>query len=248
VDQVAALVAIALAFLSAVGTAAAQDSATPDEVMAPAPDPERDAEARHLFEAGVVAFRDTRFDDALDYFEHAYQLSRRDELLYNLGLACERLGRDAEALDYYRRFIAALPRAENRADVESRIALLERREAERAALAPVAPAQSSSGPGVDPAGVALIVAGGVVAAAGIGLVVAGALDQTSVENSAPGTPWSSVSAAAERSPILSTAGWIALGVGVAGAVTGIVVLVMPSSGGETRARLTPGGVVLEGTF
>jgi tetratricopeptide (TPR) repeat protein len=54
-----------------------------------------DEEARALFQAGRRAFADARYEDALDRFRSAYELSHRPELLYNIGHAADRLRRDA---------------------------------------------------------------------------------------------------------------------------------------------------------
>lgn len=84
-----------------------------------------DAEARGLFEAGRVAFDDGRYDDALGHFEQAHALSGRPTLLFNIGMAQERLRLDDEALASYRRYLAERPDADNREFVERRIAVLE---------------------------------------------------------------------------------------------------------------------------
>jgi tetratricopeptide (TPR) repeat protein len=133
----------------------------------------RDAEGRGLFEAGRAAFTDGRYEDALDYFDRAYALSHRSELLYNIGSANDRLRRDVEALAAFERYVRELPDAPNVREVESRIRVLRqsledaspaaaeaertqaeidqaafeahaREQAERAAP----PAQADSGPGV----------------------------------------------------------------------------------------------------
>jgi tetratricopeptide (TPR) repeat protein len=85
----------------------------------------RDEEARMLFEAGRVAYEDGRFEDALGYFQRAHDLSGRPALLYNVGSAADKLRRDAVALDAFRRYLEALPTAENRGEVEARIRVLE---------------------------------------------------------------------------------------------------------------------------
>jgi len=85
-----------------------------------------DREAHALFEAATTAFDDGRFEDAHGYFVRAHALSGRPELLFNLASTAERLRRDAEALDYYRRYLAAIPDAYNLRFVEGRISFLER--------------------------------------------------------------------------------------------------------------------------
>lgn len=96
------------------------------EAQDAASDGGRDDEARSLFEAGRTAFAAGRFESALARFREAYELSGRAALLYNIGTAADRLRRDAEALEAFRAYVAAEPDAENRAEVESRIAVLER--------------------------------------------------------------------------------------------------------------------------
>jgi len=87
--------------------------------------PDRDAEAHALFEAGRLAFSAGHYEDAYDRFSQAYLLSERPELLFNLGAAADRLRRDAQALDHYRAYLAAVPDSPERANVEHRIAILD---------------------------------------------------------------------------------------------------------------------------
>lgn len=87
-------------------------------------DPGRDAEARGLFEAGRAAFDQGRYPDALGYFDRAYQLSRRPQLLYNLGQVHDRLRHDEDALQAFQQYLKQVPGAENRTEVEHRIQAL----------------------------------------------------------------------------------------------------------------------------
>lgn len=104
------------------GEAAGAAEASPfDE---PSPADRRDQEARQLFDAGHLAFADGRFADALDAFQRAYRLSDRAPLLFNIGAALDRLRRNREALEYFERYLVALPDAENRAEVAGRMAVL----------------------------------------------------------------------------------------------------------------------------
>lgn len=112
----------------------------------------RDDEARHLFEAGRNAYDDGRYQDALDYFQRGYELSGRAALLYNVGQAADRLRQDETALDAFKRYLADVPDAPNRLQVEERIRVLEQVLAERRAAA-VAPAATpiETGPAPAPA-------------------------------------------------------------------------------------------------
>ena len=105
-----------------------------------------DQEARGLFEAGQAAFSDARYADALRYFEEAYELSRRPQLLFNIGISADRLRQDRVALDAFERFLAETPDdTPHRHDVTARIDVLRREVAAREARdAEVARAQEEA--------------------------------------------------------------------------------------------------------
>jgi len=98
-----------------------------------------EAEARNVFEAGEVAFTAGRYADALVYFRRAYTLSQRPALLFNIALCQDRLREDDAAIEAYERYLAAVPRAANRAEVDSRLDALRAARARRAQAA-VSPA------------------------------------------------------------------------------------------------------------
>jgi tetratricopeptide (TPR) repeat protein len=83
-----------------------------------------DERAHAAFEAGHAAYAAGRYDDALTNFRRAYDLSRRPELLYNVGLAADRLRHDDEALGAFEAYLDAVPEAANRAEVEARVRAL----------------------------------------------------------------------------------------------------------------------------
>ena len=110
-----ARLAAALVAVAVVPTAAsAQDGSLDEE------------QARIAFEVGRAAMSDGRFEDALASFRLSYELSGHPELLYNVGLAADRLRLDDEALTSFSTYLALLPTAENRAEVEGRIRILRR--------------------------------------------------------------------------------------------------------------------------
>jgi tetratricopeptide (TPR) repeat protein len=84
-----------------------------------------ETEAKALFAAGREAFDAGRFDAALWRWQEAYDLSARPQLLYNLGLAYDRLGRKREAIAKYEAFVAALPNDEHAAEARARVAALK---------------------------------------------------------------------------------------------------------------------------
>lgn len=166
--RVSVLALVALAFAS---PALAQSP--PDATASSA-----DREARARFESGRLAFDDQRYEEALADFERSYELSGRSIILFNIGLVHDRLRRDGEALDAFRRYLEAVPDAENRAEVERRIEVLqaaldERRWAPQPApmpmpdaqAAPASPSSASMRPLFELGG---WLAGGLALAVGIG--------------------------------------------------------------------------------
>lgn len=92
--------------------------------QAPGVDARIDEEARLLFNAATSALNDGRFSVALERFREAYELSHRPVLLYNIGLTADRMRLDDEALAAFEEYLARVPDAENRREVEGRVAAL----------------------------------------------------------------------------------------------------------------------------
>jgi tetratricopeptide (TPR) repeat protein len=109
---------------------------------------EHDAEAHGLYSAGAAAFQSGRYDEALRYFQQAYDLSHRPELLYNVGQSADRARQDQVALDAFRQYLEATPTASNREEIEGRIRVLERATAAHQAAPP--PSEPATPP-VEPA-------------------------------------------------------------------------------------------------
>lgn len=146
--------------------------------------PDVDQRARDLFEEGRVAYDAGDDEEALAHFKAAYELSHRPQLLYNIGLSADRLGRREEALAAYRGYLGAVPDAHNRVSVADRVRALEAMDAanEPPAQAPTpapvpAPAATQPEPapqeppdeGRDVPIPPLIVAGAGVAIIGVGV-------------------------------------------------------------------------------
>src|SRR5688572_23198707 len=132
-----------------------------------------ETEARSLFEAGQAAFGDARYADALRYFRDAHRLSGRPALLYNIGVAADRLRQDQEALDAFERFLAeAPPGMRQRADAEARVAVL-REAIARGAAAPPPPAGDEGPPPSGGGGDGT--AGWIVLGVGAATAIAGAV-------------------------------------------------------------------------
>lgn len=92
-----------------------------------------DAAAREYFERGRTAFEQADYEAALVYFRHAYRLSQRGELQYNIGVAADRLQREQEALEAFQHYLEETPNPTRQAEVRERIAALRRSIAERQA-------------------------------------------------------------------------------------------------------------------
>jgi tetratricopeptide (TPR) repeat protein len=92
-----------------------------------------DAAAREYFERGRAAFEQADYEGALVYFRHAYRLSRRGELQYNIGVAADRLQREDEALEAFERYLEETESPTREAEVRERIQALRRSIAERSA-------------------------------------------------------------------------------------------------------------------
>lgn len=232
--------ATALFTLLALSSTAFADSPSDDDV-----------EARLLYQAGVSAYDAGRFEEALERFQRAYELSGREMLLYNIATAAERARQDEIALDAYERFLEAEPETKLRGRVEAVIARL-RREIAQAESAretqiskqdidqntetqsdeatppvpldePVAASSSSRGPG----GLITLAAGGAVLVAGAVTLGMGLADRARVQNpSEDALDWQRDAARAyDRGPALLTTGIIALPIGAALTAVGVVMAI-----------------------
>lgn len=253
------VVAVGLLGSAAIATAQTDDP-VPDEQAA------LDEEARQLFEAGETAYSNGRYERALEYFTRAYELSGRPVLLFNVGLAAELAREDARALEAYRQFLELVPESPQHTRVRTRIRELEARvgssesspESARddaADPAPdavddadTAPAPASSGAD-GTVGWVVLGASAAVAIAGVVLVGVALGDVAAVENAPMNSAWADVEGAAGRAEPLSIAGFVALGVGIAGAGLGLA-LGLTAAGSDTQAslRVGPGGLALTGSF
>jgi tetratricopeptide (TPR) repeat protein len=85
-----------------------------------------EGEAAALFEAGRQAYWAGRYADALEYFERAEKLSKRPELLYDIGAAADRLRDDERALSALEAFLEADPGSPRAALVRARVEVLRK--------------------------------------------------------------------------------------------------------------------------
>lgn len=204
-----------------------------------------DLEARTRFEAGELAYAAGRFEDALVDFRRAYELSGRDSLLYNIGLALERLRFDEEAIDAFERFVAAHPTHARGDAVRRRLDRLRQQVAADALPSPQGTVAEPASP--SRAGPIAMSIGGVVVA-GVGAVLLGLAlaDRNEIEGMSP-RPWTEVEGQVESIPRRSAAGIVLLAVGGV-ALVGSVVWRVRTPNRRTEIALRLGGVGLTHAF
>lgn len=230
-----------------------------------------DQRARMHFQSGRSYFQDGAYDRALDEFSRAYELSGRDVLLINMANCNERLGRPRVAVGNLQAYLEAQPDAPDRATIDRRIANLERLADEQdarlaaatAATAPATTAAVTEEPAADPAidePVAIeateeaIEEGGRnmlgpiigFSTAGVGAVMMitfGALalsEQNSLEESC-GATGSCTDDQVKKVDNYALVADIGLGLAVAGAAVGVVLLFVGGDDDEDepQARVSP---------
>jgi hypothetical protein len=119
--------AFALAVVLAAGAAAAQSREKTIDA------------ARHHMELGQASFAEGAFAAAGAHFLDAYDAMAFPAFLYNAGLAAEKGGDAAEAVELYGRYLAEEPGASDRAEIEAKIALLAPKPSGRVEVTEVAP-------------------------------------------------------------------------------------------------------------
>jgi len=92
----------------------------------------------------VVHFNLDEWKEAAAQFKEAYRFHPDPLFLYNIGQCYRKMGEQAEALSYYRKYLRAAPRAANRTEVQRRIEELE------AALAAASKSREAPPPSVIP--------------------------------------------------------------------------------------------------
>jgi tetratricopeptide (TPR) repeat protein len=162
---------------------------------------DNEAVAKQRYEAAEKLVAVGRFDDALAEYAEALRLAGYPALLQRMAYCHDRLGHSAQALDLYRRFLAADPATPRRVTVEERIGELEAKlDAEARAKAAGAPPQPSRRRFLTPA--LVLGAAVVVGAVGAGLYASARSDYDDlVAHCRPCQPsdWASAEARANAS-------------------------------------------------
>ncbi len=105
--------ALALAILCGLGSTAARAATTAEIAL-----------AKQHFDTGSAAFAAHRYRPAVSEFLESYRLSRRLDLLFNIGLCYRNLNDPGRATEYYRRYLIALPDAPERVGLERELAAM----------------------------------------------------------------------------------------------------------------------------
>lgn len=228
-------------------------------------------DAQRLYMRAAAAYGDERYAEAALLFAQAYEILGEASLLYNLGLARERAGDVAGAIEAYERYLLDAPDASERTDVERSLETLRRQEALEEELArreseeggdddtePTAPTPAAStlpSGGTATGPLPWIVAGTGAAGLVVGVAL-GAVAQSSYD-SARTEPTHRRATELERTANdLGTGANVALAVGgtlaLGGLLWGIVEL-LTAGGPSPEARalrldVGPGTVVVAGSF
>lgn len=199
-------------------------------------------------------------EEAIPLLLEARELYAEPLLTYNLARAYEALGRDAEALDAYQRYVEERPDAPDRAAMETRIASLRAKIDERERLAREteeerrrrerAEARAAEAEGPTPWPFLVLSAGGATLGAG---VVFGVLARNERDAAADEPVHLTKVARGEDADRLATVANVLFAVGGALCVAGATWLTLELVRGgddEPTATLTPtlGGLSVHGSF
>jgi tetratricopeptide (TPR) repeat protein len=98
-------------------------------------------EARELNEKATRLYEVGRYGEAIEEYQKVYLLVEDPVLLYNIAQSYRLWGKPEDSVRFYRNYLRRSPNAPNRADVEKKIAELDRtiEERKRAPVTPTAP-------------------------------------------------------------------------------------------------------------
>ena len=124
----ALLLSVFLMTLSPAWAQTEGDASAPAEGAA---ETDQKAAARDAFKAAHAAYKEKRYQEALDGFQAAYEADPRPEMLYNIGLCQQKLDQLEAARDTFRRFVEEKPDSKSRPRVEKKIQEIEAELARR---------------------------------------------------------------------------------------------------------------------
>jgi tetratricopeptide (TPR) repeat protein len=114
---------------------------------APPPPAADDSPARSAYLQGVEYFKQKRYSDAIVEFNKAYRLDPNPVLVFNMARAFEELKDYGPAVEFYQKYLAMAPDAEDRPQVEETIRTLEllRQRAQAESKVPLAVTSTPDG-------------------------------------------------------------------------------------------------------
>lgn len=226
-------------------------------------EPSDDERAAMHFRAAQSYFADENFEQALVEFRSARELSGRPEMLFNIGLTLERLGRWGEAADAHAGFVEEAPDHPDASEARDRMERARQRAArERETGEQVPPIDGvdavetdegdpSEGPGALPWVVLGASAAVGVVALGTGLAAHGIHGE--LEEDCPGGVCPADRAGdVDKGQALARASTALTFVALAGAVTGVILFFVGGDGDDDEPALsvapTRGGGYVEGRW
>jgi hypothetical protein len=104
------------------------------------------ARAKELFQQGTTLFDLGEFDKAIEAWQQGYKEKPDPGFLYNIGQAYRLKGDSQKAIFFYRGYLRNSPKAANRADIEAKIAALQKSAGEPKPATPAAPVAPPASP------------------------------------------------------------------------------------------------------
>jgi hypothetical protein len=95
--------------------------------------------AKELFQQGTTLFNLGEFDKAIQAWQDGYKAKPDPGFLYNIGQAYRLKGDAAKAVFFYRGYLRNSPKAPNRAEIEAKIAALQKEVSEQKPATPGTP-------------------------------------------------------------------------------------------------------------
>ena len=214
---------------------------------------EGDERAVLHFRAGTSYYEEENFEQALEEFQAAYRLSERPEMLYNIGVTLERLGRWEEAAEAHAEFLEAVPDGPNSAEARVRLERSRERaereapdeEEEGAEASPPAEVETPAEPVVEAEGSSNVIPWTVLGVSGALAVVAlgtglaahgkhGDLEEDCPDRVCPADRADAI----DRGEALARTSTAFTFIAAAGAIAGVVLLLVGGDDDEDESRAT----------
>jgi hypothetical protein len=239
------------------------------------------AKVKRLYLSATKHYNLSEFQDALNDYKEAYRIKSDPVFLYDIAQCHRQLDDPAAAAREYRAYLREAPEAKNRQAVEKLIEEMDKAVIEKQKSAPPLgtepPSEKPENPpqenppqekqpevqqppvaplpppkrGPDIIGITLTAFGAAVLVTGIALAVVGGLDDSQAHDASQMIDLQKRQDLEAQSGTLGVAGYVAIGVGAALIVGGVVKLALGRRrAAEAHAWLSPrpGGLVLGGSF